>query len=628
MKAENFESSRIKNALRRKYNNIDVVDAIENKDGTISLVIGGDKASFNSVINKSTGQDIDSLPEISIDDIEKLRPTMRKFYEKASSVISRDPLSRSYLDLQNTPYVDTATPQELYERSLSYYRTEDVYGSVIDLLTNFSAKGFTNEIDDPTIRNFYDNWTVDVKFNHLVRQLFLELYRSSLVRTFKVYGKYVPKINHVSAIPGKVPAKIKKEVAAKKIKWAKTDIPIKYTILNPTQIKLEKVSLLADQEFVTIKGSALKDIKELLDISPAQLTEAQKLIINNLPSEVKKAAQDGKDLFLDPKLVGAIDYKKQPYELYPYPRGARAFESMEYKKSLRQADYSTLDGITNYLLVITIGNDNFPVKSMDKLEAVAALFNTPSKSFDVVWDHTLKVERVEPSKVGDILGQDKYKQVNDDITGAFGVIRALIDGVGDPTSSSADLAVKSVIEEINYARELVKEWIYAEYTDVAESLSFDRYPKVRFDTMVLKNELLAMNVIQGLIDRRIISYRRGHELLGFDHEAVASELTEEKEQVLAGNFGIIGSPYNPKASPFVSDNIQDEQRTPKGTPSEGRPKGRKADTPKQNSKPNKQKKKELDSSVGSLIDSMSEDELESIFNYMKAKLEDKRNNGD
>jgi hypothetical protein len=118
-------------------------------------------------------------------------------------------------------------------------------------------------------------------------------------------------------------------------------------------------------------------------------------------------------------------------------------------------------------------------------------------------------------------------------------------------------------------------------------------------------------------------------MLGYDHETLKAELTEEKEQVLEGNFGIIGSPYNPKATPFSSDtNVQDVQRTPKGTPSEGRPKGKTTKKPKDSEKPNDPKKKELDSSVGSLVDSMSVDELEAIYNYMKAKLDDKRNNGD
>jgi hypothetical protein len=299
---------------------------------------------------------------------------------------------------------------------------------------------------------------------------------------------------------------------------------------------------------------------------------------------------------------------------------------MEYKRVLREADYSTLDGITHFLLVVTIGNDEFPIKSQDQLESVAELFNTPSKAFNVVWDHTLKVQRVEPSDVGDILGQDKYKQVNDDITGAFGVIRALIDGVGSPSKPAADLAVKALREEIYYARKQVSRWIYKEYRDVAEAMGFDRYPKVRFDNMVLKDEILMMNVIQGMIDRRIISYRTGHEMLGFDFDTMLAEMEFESPLVQDGVLGIIGSPYNSKALPSGS-NVQDKQRTPSGTPSEGRPAGKPAKTPEPPSKVDKPKEDKNSpsdkASLAGLLQELDVEELSELLQTARSTIMEK-----
>ncbi|MCK5016002.1 MAG: hypothetical protein KAS32_02930 [Candidatus Peribacteraceae bacterium] len=627
MDKNNLDLTQIKNKLDAKLRNVNVHDVIDNGDGSVSLVISGDEGRMDkalSLFNKGPTS-FRSLPEIDKEDVYKFRMSRM---EKAST-IRRDPLGGDYLDLTKKPSVLTAKPQELYKRAMEYYKSQDVYGSSIDLMTNFASKGLRNDIDDPNIRNFYDNWVVDTGFDVIVDQIFFEFFRSGFVRTYKIVSKYEPKINYVSPIPGQKIKKVNEDVAsdfmkqhkeraarleedraAKKYRWSKDSLPIKYTILNPTQIEVEKSSLLMDQQIIMLKAEALKGVKELLETSSSDLTDYQKIILKGLPSEFKKAAIDGADLQLNPYLVGAVDYRRQPYEPYPFPRGIRAFESMEYKRVLREADYSTLDGITNFVLAITIGNDEFPIKGQEQLEAVSELFNTPSKAFNVVWDHTLKIQRIEPSDVGDILGQKKYEQVNDDITGAFGVIRALIDGVGSPSKPAADLAIKALREEIYYARKQVSRWIYAEYRDVAEAMGFDRYPRVRFDNMVLKDEILMMNVIQGMIDRRIISYRTGHEMLGFDFETMLAEMEFESPLVQDGTLGVLGSPYQQSSG----DNVQETQRTPKGTPSEGRPPGKPAKKPAPPSKTNKPKSdKTSPADEASLEDLMQEMSIEELI---------------
>ena len=619
-----MNTAEFRNTLNRRYKNINVRNIQDNEDGSFSIAIEGNKDSLQSALNAMEKGDIESLSITGEEDVK----TLRLDKKERGSLISRDTLSRSFLDLTKIS-VTESTPQELYEKAIEYYRKEDIYGSCVDLLTNFAAKGFKNEIDDLDIRNFYNNWIVDIGLDYTVDQLFFEFFRSGFVRTYKITAKYEPKINYVSQIPGSAPKKVTKDVAsrrvraAKKIKWSKNHLPIKYTILNPTLIEVDVGSLLFEQQLIKIKAKGLEEIKELLDIEKSKLTDHQKKLLDSLPSELKKAAMAGEDYPLNPYLVGEIDYRRQPYERYPIPRGSRAFEAIEYKRELRKADYSTLDGITNYILVITIGSDTIPVKRFEELEAVAELFNTPSKSFDVVWNHTLKVSRVEPSNIGDILGQDKYKQVNDDITGAFGVVRALIDGVGNSSKAALDIAVKSVEEEINYARRQVSRWIYREYRDVAEAMGFERFPKVRFDEMALKDELRLKSLIQGMIDRRIISYRTGHDELGYDHDTMVKEMEIEKPLVLDGTLGILGSPYQQAK---FGGGVQPTQGTPTGTPSEGRPQNQVTKTPDPAEKPKKDKteKQSFNNNLDKVMNDMSADELMAIMELMRDKFLEKQ----
>lgn len=508
-------------------------------------------------------------------------------WAERGSIIYRDELTRDVLDLVK-PKASSQDPHEVFKRAIEYYYDVPLFGSVVDTLVNFSFKGFENDTDDDVIKYFFDSWNLQVNFDQTLEWIFQDFYRTGFVRTYKVLGKYDPGITYLKPKGDALKSSQKKRKAkgARKVRWAKSDIPIRYTVLNPTLVEIEG-SLLFDNAKTTLKpGDELRAIIR----GTKEPNDLEKEMIKKLPADFKKAIKDGKNIPLDPLLVGAIDYRKQPYERYPKPRGIRSFDSIEYKEKLKEADFSTLDGITNAILKITIGNDSFPITSQEEIEKVAQLFNTAQKSFNVVWNHTLMIEKITSPEIGEILGQDKYKQVNEDLTGAYGVVRALIDGVGNISAGSANLAVKSIIEEISYGRRQVTRWIYKEYQQIALAAGFDHYPKIRWDSMALRDEIMVMNLVQGMIDRRIISYQTGLELMGYDFDTVLAQLQKEKPLVIKGDIGIIGSPYNPKTLPWEEEPDDEDtedgptetptqttspvQRTPEGTPSEGRPRGK------------------------------------------------------
>lgn len=495
-----------------------------------------------------------------------------------ADVIRRTPVSRDVLDLlEQAKKPSQRDPKKNYERSMRLYFDTEIYGTVIDILSNFASKGFENDIGDPTIKHFYDSWVIDVNFEQLLDWIFLELFRSGFVRTYKTLGKYQPRVSHISPVPGQKPKKVKAlfETAARKIRYSKSNLPLRYTVLNPLLVDVEG-SLLFDTAKTTLRPS--DELKKLFRKATKDLTEDEKLILRQLPAPFKRAIERGENIVLDDLLVGQIDWRKQPYERYPRPRGVRVFESIEYKNKLREADLSTLDGISNYILKITIGNDEYPVTDKAELDRVAQIFNTPSKSFDVVWNHTLEIEKIVSPEIGDILGQDKYKQVNEDITSGLAITRALIDGTVNLNQATANLITQTVIEEINYARRLVTRWIYSEYRLIAEAMKFDQYPKVRWDDTVLRDIILYMTIISQLVDRRMLSYETALERLGFNYDVELEHMTDEFDKVMDGIFGIVGSPWQQakkgtflNGGPSGNDNIQETQRAPKGTPSSGRP---------------------------------------------------------
>lgn len=489
-------------------------------------------------------------------------------YRSKASTITRDAMSRTSLDLAPKSSFDEA-PLDSIKRARKYYYTEPLVGSTINILAELACKGFENDIDDDDIQNFYDVWGFDVNFEEIIEWMFLEFFRSGNVTTYKVLQKYEPRVSYLSPDPGQKMKKTKsttgKEKSAKKNIWSKGHLPVSYTVLNPELVVIDG-NLLFDK--VAVKLTLPPEMAEMFKKPSAELTEDEKLLIKSLPSDIKAAAQKGGEVALDPRLVGRINYRKQPYERYAKPRIARVFDSIEYKNSLREADLSTLDGISNYILKITIGNDEFPVTGQAELEAISQLFNTPSKSFDVVWNHTLQVEKIVSPEIEAILGQDKYKQVNDDMTAGLAMSRAIVDGTGDVNAAQISLVVKGLQEEINYARRQVSRWIYREYQQIAEAMGFDRFPRIRWDEGVLKDTILYMSTLAQLVDRRMLSYRTSLEALGFDYPNELKNMEEELPLVEDGFFGLIGSPFQKSAQPV--------QNSPTGTPSNGRPTGQPA----------------------------------------------------
>ena len=483
---------------------------------------------------------------------------------EVAATLRRDAVDRSTLDLiKASPYSDD--PRNIFTRAMKYYFENDAYGSHIDILTNFASKGFENDIDDDKIKSYYDTWCFDVNFKQLIDWIFFDFFRVGMVRTYKIIGKYDPGISYLSPIPGqKVERGIikdiiersnrvqkkredkaakgltgKKAIAAKKKVWSKGYLPIAYTILNPLLVTI-KGSLLFDNSIVTLEPSA--ELREMLAKPAGELTDEEKVIVKSLPSEFKSQVAAG-SIKLDPQYVGNVDYRKMPYERYPRPRGIKAFDSLEYKNSLREADLSTLDGISNYILKITVGSDEFPVTDQAQLETVARLFDTPSKAFDVVWNHTLQIERIVSPEIESILGQDKYKQVNEDITGALAFSRAFLDGTTNVNVGESGLLVRTLVEEINYARRQVTRWIYNEYRQIAAAVGFDRFPKVRWDNTILRDIILYMSTVSQLVDRRMLSYRTALEQLGFDFNNEFNNMQNELPSVLEGTLGVIGSPF-------------------------------------------------------------------------------------
>jgi hypothetical protein len=449
--------------------------------------------------------------------------------------------TKSYTQALRTP----TDPHEKIRLANELYFKEPIIGTVIDMMVDFSASGFINECEDKDIKQLYDKWSKDIRLQEIVEQIFLEYYRSGNVSIYR------------SEKTAKV-TKTKKtsKATAKEI----YNFPAGYTILNPMNVHIEG-PLLFNQEMAYLQLN-----EELMTMTKEGNQAIQKMI----PDEVKKAVKSGRGMIpLNPELYSRITRKKQPYERYATPFLERVFEPIMYKQKLRSMDMSTIDGLINQLVTVTVGNDEYPAGD-DDLEAIAQLFQSPNKAYTVFWNHTLEVTFHKPEGI-DTLTHDKYKQVNDDILAGLGVSRVLIDGQGS-NFSTAWVSILSLIERLDNTREKVVRWLEDEYKRVADENGFKVVPKVQFNKMNLREDNYIRDVLLAMYDRGLIDEEDLLKETGRDYDTVIqTKKRNEKNKELfyppeqpfqGGQTGTNeGKPHKPNENQYTKRRTTPEQNS-------------------------------------------------------------------
>lgn len=275
-----------------------------------------------------------------------------------------DPISRSFNESYtstNTPYSKAITlpedPHEIIKLAMILYWNDPIVGTVIDLMVDICSSGFQNECDDNKVKKFYDEWCKKVDMYEVLQWIFLEYFRTGNVYIYKSMNE-------------------QKEVNKKGRKTPKLGgkkYPTGYTVLNPLVTYVDG-SLMFNKEIISVKlTQELKDF-----IRDYKNTE----LISLIPNEIIEAVRSGSGdkIPLDSELVNRITRKKQPYERYAIPGHHRCFEPCLYKQKLRLMDISTIEGLINQLITVTIGDKDFPATDQ-QLKAVAELFKTPTKAY-------------------------------------------------------------------------------------------------------------------------------------------------------------------------------------------------------------------------------------------------------
>jgi hypothetical protein len=351
------------------------------------------------------------------------------------------------------------------------YESEPIVATVIDLMIDFSITGMENRCEDQKAKEYFDGICKYGDFDGLHRQMLKEYWISSDI--FIMRGRK----HTLTTDPDR------------------GTVYFDFAVLNPLFVEVDG-PLIFDSTRIGVRPSA-----EIIKMVKDKKTE--QLALRKIPLGLRKAVESGSLYFPDDILMSRISRKRSSYERYATPYLTRVFEPVLLKRRMREADLALNETVRNVLVTFTIGDADFPATKA-QLEELAMVASTPSKSMDLFWNHTLKVEYHYPA--GDLFAPTKYDQVNKDIMQGLGIPPVLIDG-GGGTFATAWTSLLSVMEKLESVRMEIARWQEAEYRRIseAEKLKFKVLPSVSFKPLNLRDDKVFISLLLEMYDRGLIS---------------------------------------------------------------------------------------------------------------------------
>jgi hypothetical protein len=447
---------------------------------------------------------------------------------------------------------------------LDVYKTVGVCKNIIDLMSDFASEGVRFVHHNENQQKFWTKWGEHIRLFDRCERYMNNLLKAGFVTIRRVNQK-------ASIFPPYVESKVSKT------------IPSDYIFLNPLQVEIYG----NEQEGGHVALFRIPTANSLTTVS-----EIDKRLLKKLSPAIAQARKDGKNyIVLDPNETWIDFWKKDDYEVYADPFHFAAVPDIAFYEKTRAMDVAAMEGIINSIIIWKLGTqlNNGKVLWPDKA-AFDKLNNLLEQArgggtADVIWGPFIETEAIYPP-IDKILGSEKYDFIKNEILSDFGIPQILITGQGQGSYSNQFLAVKSLIEKLEYLRERFSQWINNEITIVAEKMGWKELPLIDFEYMNLRDETNLQRLVIQLFDRNIVSKETTLEFFTNSWAVEKMRISREKEEeVKDENLTAV----NPYTSRNENQNTNDDQTPASGQndPMNGRPQGtdKKKQTKKRDTKP-------------------------------------------
>lgn len=360
-----------------------------------------------------------------------------------------------------------------------------VLRNAILLMTDFSVSKLHVKTTNKRVKAFIETWFEAIGINQFMAQFFLEYYRSGNVFIYKFGGKISEDgMNMLKTSYSNAGDTQMEEALAAAPK--RPIIPIRYIILNPMQVYLQRG---ASYAYGYVRMLSTYEIERLKNPQ----TEEDKQIFKSFPEDIQRQIKQGgawRYLFvpLDQKRLYYVFYRKQDYEPLAVPMAFPVLNDIEFKLMLRRIDMTLAATMEQVLLVVTAGRPadaENQATGPKQLQAIQDMFQNQTIGRVLIADYTTKAQWAIPD-LKDLLGPGKYERVDRDIKEGLQYMF-----FGEDKFANAQIKARIFIETLREGRRaFLDNFLIPEVKKICEAMNFKNVPKLEFEEISIQDDAI------------------------------------------------------------------------------------------------------------------------------------------
>lgn len=356
------------------------------------------------------------------------------------------------------------------------YWNVSIFKQTIDMQAEFCNSKLHFSGDQKNSLKFFRWWAEKINIWNLGQQWFREWFRSSNVLTYEFEGQISD-------------SELRKNTRANK-SLAKVKIPLKYSLLNPSLIRVFDAPNFIDATYGWIFSQ--NQIDELRKSTKPE----DKAILKEL--DLSKAGYGQEYVVkIDPRKVRAVFNGKQDYEPLAIPMYYPVLSAINLKLTFQKAEQVISRTVDKAVLLLSVAptDDHWADEAQKIAQQTAELVSVPAVGRCLTVFQGSKGEWLIPD-LNKVFGPEKYKIVNEDI--ANGLMNIFW---GEEKLGNSIIKIKVFLERLKQAREaFINMWLKPEMRKIADQLGFENIPEPSFEDINLKDELEYLKIYNRLYE--------------------------------------------------------------------------------------------------------------------------------
>jgi hypothetical protein len=231
--------------------------------------------------------------------------------------------------------------------------------------------------------------------------------------------------------------------------------------------------------------------------------------------------------------------KETSYSPYPTPYLYNVLEPLTYKQQLRRMDFSVASRVINAILLVQEGSDMFPLteetrENLDELKAqILGRANNPAmmeRLFILFSNHTTQLKWIHPD-VTTMLNQDKYREVNDEITEGLGFSTTLVSGSTGRSGLGAEISTWGLLPMMEQLRAELIDYVSKQYEVLGDLNGFRNIPTPEFRPVKLQDSVKTAAVFAQAFKEGNLSRTTRDDMLGLNFDSEVELMKDELDEM-------------------------------------------------------------------------------------------------